>query len=167
VSWDEIVEGVGALRALLDDLGLDGFLKTTGGKGLHVVVPIRATLEWEQAKGFAKGVADVLVRTFPARFTATLSKTQRKGKIFIDYLRNAGGATAIAPYAIRARANAPVATPIAWRELANDVRFDHFNVRNIPERLSRMRGDPWATFGTNRQTITKAMFRRIGSKASA
>ncbi len=167
VSWSEIVEGVGALRALLDDVGLDAFLKTTGGKGLHVVVPIRATLEWEQAKGFAKGVADVLVRTFPARFTATLSKTQRKGKIFIDYLRNAEGATAIAPYAIRARANAPVATPIAWRELAKDVRFDHFNVRNIPERLSRMRGDPWATFGTTRQTITKAMFRRIGIKASA
>ena len=90
-----------------------------------------------QAKGFTKAVADLLVGTFPDRFIATLSKAQRKGKIFIDYLRNAEGATAIAPYAIRARAKAPVSTPIAWKELDTDVRFDHFNVRNVPERAAR------------------------------
>jgi bifunctional non-homologous end joining protein LigD len=162
VGWTKIVEAVTALRALLDDLGLEGFLKTTGGKGLHVFVPIRATLDWEEARGFTKAVADTLVNSFPDRFIATASKAQRKGKIFIDYLRNASGATAIAAYGIRARENAPVSTPIAWTDLGTDVRFDHFSVRNIPERLSGLREDPWATFGETRQTVTKAMFRRIG-----
>jgi len=161
VGWKEIVDGVGVLRTLLGDLGLEGFLKTTGGKGLHVVVPIRPTLDWKQAKGFTKAVADLLVDTFPDRFIATLSKAQRKGKIFIDYLRNAEGATAIAPYAIRARANAPVSTPIAWKELAGDVRFDHFNVRTVPERLRGLRQDPWASISETRQTITRAMFKRV------
>lgn len=161
VRWKEIVDAVGVLRALLDDLGLQGFLKTTGGKGLHVVVPIRPTLDWTQAKGFTKAIADLLVDTFPDRFIATLSKAQRKGKIFIDYLRNAEGATAIAPYAIRARANAPVSTPIAWKELASDVRFDHFNVGTVPGRLRGLRQDPWASIGETRQTITRAMFKRV------
>ncbi|HEV7412359.1 MAG TPA: non-homologous end-joining DNA ligase, partial [Casimicrobiaceae bacterium] len=161
VGWKEIVEAVGVLHTLLDDLGLEGFLKTTGGKGLHVVVPIRPTLDWTQAKGFTKAVADLLVGTFPDRFIATLSKAQRKGKIFIDYLRNAEGATAIAPYAIRARAKAPVSTPIAWKELDTDVRFDHFNVRNVPERLRGLRKDPWASVGETRQTVTRAMFKRV------
>ena len=123
VGWPDLVSAVQVTRALLDDLGLKGFLKTTGGKGLHIVVPIRPTIEWEVAKGFAKAVADMLVSTFPDRFTATLSKAQRKGKIFIDYLRNGQGATAVAPYSVRAREHAPVATPIAWEELAQDVRF--------------------------------------------
>ncbi len=162
VAWKEVVEAVTALRALLDDLGLEGFLKTTGGKGLHVVVPIRASLDWDEAKGFTRALADTLVRAAPDRFITTAAKAARKDRIFIDYLRNAIGATAIAPYGIRARENAPVATPIAWTELATDVRFDHFNVRNIPERLSRLRDDPWAKFETTRQTVTKAMLRRIG-----
>ena len=160
IRWKKIVEAVGLLRTLLDDLGLAGFLKTTGGKGLHVVVPIRPTLDWTQAKGFTKAVADLLVGTFPDRFVATLSKAQRKGKIFIDYLRNAEGATAIAPYAIRARANAPVSTPIAWTEIDADIRFDYFNVRNIPERLGS-RKDPWASMAETRQTVTRAMFKRV------
>jgi bifunctional non-homologous end joining protein LigD len=161
IRWKEIVEAVGLLRTLLDDLGLKGFLKTTGGKGLHVVVPIRPTLDWTQAKGFTKAVADLLVDTFPDRFIATLSKAQRKGKIFIDYLRNAEGATAIAPYAIRARAKAPVSTPIDWKELGTDVRFEYFNVRNVPERLRGLRKDPWASIGDIRQTVTRAMFKRV------
>ena len=102
----------------------------------------------------------MLVGTFPDRFIATLSKAQRKGKIFIDYLRNAEGATAIAPYAIRARANAPVSTPIAWTEIDADIRFDYFNVRNIPERLGS-RKDPWASMAETRQTVTRAMFKRV------
>ena len=162
VAWRELVDAVGVLHALLDDLGLTGFLKTTGGKGLHVVVPIRPTLTWDQGKGFAKAVADALVRAFPDRFVATASKTRRKGKIFIDYLRNAEGATAIAAYGIRARKNAPVATPIGWNELTRDVRFDYFNVSNVRERLAGMRRDPWAEFGATRQTVSRAMFKRVG-----
>ena len=162
VKWDELVAAVGVLRAILGDLGLTGFLKTTGGKGLHVVVPIRATLEWEQAKGFTRAIADLMARTFPDRFIAVMSKTRRKGKIFLDYLRNAAGATAIAPYSLRARANAPVATPIGWDELTEDVRFDHFNLRTIPSRLSAAKSDPWSDFLELRQSIGKAMFKRVG-----
>ena len=162
VSWDELVSAVGVLRTLLSDLGLTGFLKTTGGKGLHVVLPIRATLDWDQAKGFTKAVADLMARTFPDRFLAVMSKSRRKGKIFIDYLRNASGATAIAPYSLRARANAPVATPIGWDELSKDVRFDHFNLRTVPTRLSALKSDPWADFLELRQSISKAMFKRVG-----
>jgi bifunctional non-homologous end joining protein LigD len=159
-EWKELVTSVGLLRALLEEIKLVGFLKTTGGKGLHVVVPIRPTLDWDEAKSFTRAVADFLVHTFPDRFTATMAKEKRKGKIFIDYLRNAAGATAIAPYAVRARANAPVATPIDWSELERDVRFDHFNVRNVPERL-RVRPDPWAKFLETRQTITAEMRKRL------
>jgi len=162
VSWSELVSAVQVLRTLLDKVGLRGFLKTTGGKGLHVVLPIRATLEWPEAKAFTKSVADFLVSTFPDRFVATLSKAQRKGRIFIDYLRNAEGATAIAPYSVRARSNAPVAMPIAWEELRSDVRFDHFNVKNALARLTRMKKDPWADFFDVRQSITQAAIKKLG-----
>ena len=161
LPWKELVIAVGLLRSLLEEMKLVGFLKTTGGKGLHVVLPIRTTLTWDDAKGFSRAVAEFLVRTFPDRFIATVAKEKRKGRIFIDYLRNAEGATAIAPYAVRARANAPVSTPIAWSELERDVRFDHFNIRNIPQRLARMRSDPWAKFLATRQTITAAMRKRL------
>jgi bifunctional non-homologous end joining protein LigD len=162
VAWDEIVAAVGILRTLLGDLDLKGFLKTTGGKGLHIVVPVRATLSWDEAKGFSKAIADLMARTFPERFVAVMSKSRRKGKIFIDYLRNAEGATAIAAYSLRARKNAPVSTPIAWEELDQDVRFDHFNLRTVPARLTTLKSDPWLDFLETRQSITKAMFKRVG-----
>ena len=149
------------LHTLLDDLGLVSFLKTTGGKGLHVVVPIQPVTSWDDAKAFARGVADLMARTFPDRFTATAAKARRKGRIFLDYLRNASGATAIAPYAVRARAGAPVATPIGWNELSRDLRFDYFNVRTLPARLARMRSDPWEPFFKTRQSLTVAMRRRV------
>ena len=163
VDWSQITEAVGLLRTLLDEMGLVGFLKTTGGKGLHVVTPIRPTLDWERAKGFTKAVAELLTATFPDRFTATLSKSRRKGKIFVDYLRNTEGATAVCAYSPRARANAPVATPIAWEELREDVRFDHFNLRNVPKRVSGLRSDPWREFFALRQTVTAAMLKRVGA----
>ena len=161
VTWSHLVEGVQLLRTLLGELGLEGFLKTTGGKGLHIVVPIRPTLPWPRAKDFAKGVATFLARTFPLRFTATLAKDKRRGKIFIDYLRNADGATAVAPYSARARKHAPVATPIAWEELHTDVRFEHFNVRNVIERL-RIVPDPWSRYFEVRQGASGAMAKKIG-----
>jgi bifunctional non-homologous end joining protein LigD len=164
VGWDEVVAGVRLMKTLLDDVGLRGFLKTTGGKGMHVVVPIKPTLDWTQAKAFTKAVSELIVNTFPDRYLATMSKAQRKGKIFIDYLRNGEGATAIAPYSLRARANAPVSVPIAWEELDRDVRFAYFNATNVPDRLARLKKDPWADFFDHRQTVTKAMITRVGGK---
>jgi len=161
LPWETLVAGLQQLRTLLAEMHLDGFLKTTGGKGLHVVLPIRATLTWDDAKSFCKAVAELLVRTTPELFTATAAKDKREGKIFIDYLRNASGATAVAPYAVRAREHGPVATPIAWSELATDVRFDYFNIGNIAQRLNR-RTDPWADFLGTHQVITAKMRKRLG-----
>ncbi len=161
VPWNELVTAVTLLRTLLDEVGLRSFLKTTGGKGLHVVLPIRATLPWNDAKAFTRSVAELMVRTFPDRFVATITKAKRKGKILIDFFRNAEGATAVAPYAVRSRANAPVAMPIHWSELDRDVREDHFNLRNARERLASLADDPWRDFFTVRQSITAAIRKRF------
>jgi bifunctional non-homologous end joining protein LigD len=163
ISWETLVEGVHLLKTLLEELGLRTFIKTTGGKGLHVVLPIKPAFGWDETKQFTKSIAELLVRSFPDRFTSTVSKSKRTGKIFIDYLRNADGATAIAAYSLRARRNAPVATPIAWEELATEVRQDHFNIRNVPERLKTMKKDPWADFFDVKQSITKAMMKKVGA----
>ena len=162
LGWDSIVDGVSVLRKLLDTLGLISFVKTTGGKGLHVVVPIDPTRAWDQAKEFCKTIAELLVRTFPDRFTSKMTKSTREGRIFVDYLRNAENATAIAAYSARAKANAPVAMPIAWEQLKNDLRYAHFNVKNVPGLLRRRRNDPWAELANVHQQLTDAMLRQVG-----
>ena len=161
LPWDDVKSAALLMRGLLDDLGLRSFLKTTGGKGLHVVLPIAPTMDWDTAKAFVRDVASILVRTFPDRYTTTISKRARPGKILIDYYRNAHGATAIAPYGVRARAGAPVAAPIDWAELDGDIRFDHFSVRSLEKLLDR--DDPWKDFATTRQTITATLRRRVAS----
>ena len=167
VSWARITQAAKDLQTLLQKLGLTGFLKTTGGKGLHVVVPIKPTLSWPQAKEFTRSIAEMFVQAFPERYVATVSKAKRKGRIFIDYLRNSEGATAIAAYGIRSRENAPVSTPIAWEELSKDVRFDYFNVKTVPERLRRLRVDPWRDFEAKRREITDAKFKQVGALMSS
>ena len=162
LGWDRVVDAVKVLRKLLETLGLEGFLKTTGGKGLHVVVPIAPTRDWVQAKAFCKAVAELLVRTFPDRFTSNLKKSTRTGRIFVDYLRNAENATAIAPYSLRAKAHAPVAMPIGWDQLKQDLRFAHFNVNNVPALVRKRRRDPWAALPDVRQELTDAMLRQMG-----
>jgi bifunctional non-homologous end joining protein LigD len=162
LPWSSMVDAVELMRKFLDELGLAGFLKTTGGKGLHVVVPIRPTQTWETIKAFTKAISESFATTFPDRFTSIMSKDKRRGKIYIDYLRNAEGATAVAAWSARARENAPVATPIAWEELREDVRFGYFNVRNVPGRLARMRKDPWSDFFRISQSVTAAMIKRVG-----
>ena len=164
VPWKTLRQALGELRALLEDLGLTGFVKTTGGKGVHVVVPIAPTLDWKQAKAFSKAVADSMVATTPELYIATMSKSQRAGKIFIDYLRNARSATAVCAYSTRARAGAPVALPLRWDELRSDPREDHFNIRNVPARLSRLRKDPWEGYESGRRPITAVMRKRLSLK---
>ncbi len=163
LPWEKVADAARLVRSLLDEIGLRGFLKTTGGKGLHVVAPVRPLQPWDAAKAFTKSVAELLARTFPDRFTANMSKAARRGKIYIDYLRNAEGATAIAAYAARARANAPVSTPVGWEELAEDIRFDRFTIRNLPQRLTRRKKDPWAEFFSMSQAVTAHMVKRVTS----
>jgi bifunctional non-homologous end joining protein LigD len=125
-------------------------------------VPIKPTLGWDAVKGFTKAVADLMVRTFPDRYIATATKRAREGKIFVDWMRNAEGATAVAPFSLRAKANAPVAMPIDWDELESDVRFDFFNAKNVPALIAKRKGDPWQAFFATRQSITAQMMRRVG-----
>jgi bifunctional non-homologous end joining protein LigD len=164
VEWEALRQAALLVKTLLENIGLAPFLKTTGGKGLHVVVPILPGVGWERVKGFSKAVAELLERTFPDRFTAKLLKISRRGKIFIDYLRNGEGATAVAAYSTRARANAPVSAPVAWNELSADLRFDHFNVGNMPKRLKKVKTDPWQHIADASVALTPATMARVGFK---
>jgi len=164
LPWEELRRAVLVVKALMENLGLVPFLRTTGGKGLHVVVAIVPSYGWEDIKGFTKAIAELLERTFPDRFTSKLLKVSRRNRVFIDYLRNAEGATAIAPYSLRARAGAPVSTPLAWEELDADVRHAHFNARNVPERVRTLAHDPWADVDRSAATLTPALMARVGYK---
>jgi bifunctional non-homologous end joining protein LigD len=165
LGWDRVVEGALKVRSLLEELGLQTFLKTTGGKGLHVCVPLVRRDEWDEVKAFTKALVERIVSEEPSRYTSKLPKASRKGKIFIDYLRNGRGATSIGAYSTRARPNAPVSTPLFWEELETDVRGNTYTVRNLPERLEGLEADPWASFLKVRQSITAAMKKAVGMKA--
>jgi bifunctional non-homologous end joining protein LigD len=162
LSWGRVVEGAYRVRDFLDELGLQSFLKTTGGKGLHVVIPLVRRDEWDEVKAFTKAVAEKVVASEPGRYTANMSKASRKGKVFIDYLRNGRGATSICAYSTRARKGATVSTPLFWEELETDVRGNSFDVRNLFERLEGLRSDPWAELSKVRQSITVAMKKAVG-----
>jgi bifunctional non-homologous end joining protein LigD len=162
LPWDRLVEAVQLIKTLLEEIGLRGFLKTTGGKGLHVVVPIKRTQPWVVVKNFTKAIADLFVATFPDRFTAKVSKATRHGKIFIDYLRNDEGSTAIAPYSTRARNDAPVAVPVAWDELSSDIRFTYFNIKSVVARMQKLKTDPWEGFFESDQSINAKILQKVG-----
>jgi bifunctional non-homologous end joining protein LigD len=161
VQWSEVVTAARQVRSLLEELGLESFVKTTGGKGLHVVIPIQRRTNWDDAKAFCRGVADFMVAAAPKQYIAKMSKAARKGKIFIDYLRNDQGATAVAPYSTRNRPGAPVSVPITWDELSPRLKSDQFNVHNLADRLAKLKRDPWAEIKTTKQSITAAMVRQI------
>ncbi len=161
VGWDAVADAARTLHAFLAELGLESFLKTTGGKGLHVVVPLDRKQEWEEVKDFSHAISLRLVEADPKRYLAVASKAQRKGKIFVDWLRNARGATAVAAYSTRARPGAPVATPVAWSELDGSLRSDTYTVVNLEERLRKRRRDPWEEFFHVRQGLARAS-RRLG-----
>ena len=126
--------------------GFACFLKTSGGKGLHVVSPVKPSAGWDELKAFAKAIADSMAGDSPDRFVATVTKSKRRGKILIDYLRNGRGATAVAPYSTRARAGAPVSMPLAWEELSGEIGPAYFTVPNSPGRLANLGSDPWQDF---------------------
>ena len=136
-------------------LGLESFVKTSGGKGLHVVVPLRPKASWDEAKAFAAGVASAMTKASPALYTDTMAKRARTGRIFIDYLRNGRGATAVAAYSTRARAGAPVSTPLAWKELPTIRSGNQYRIGNLAARLSHLQDDPWSDFGNVDQVISK------------
>ncbi|WHZ25753.1 MAG: ATP-dependent DNA ligase clustered with Ku protein, LigD [Nitrospira sp.] len=161
VPWHEAVEAARLIRTLLAELSLAPFVKTTGGKGLHVVVPLERRHSWDEVKQFARSLAGHMVHTFPARFTDNMSKRTRKGKVYLDYLRNGRGATAVAAYSTRAKPRAPISVPLTWDECSPELRSDRFTLHNIEERLSRLTQDPWAEYATVHQHLTANMTRRL------
>jgi bifunctional non-homologous end joining protein LigD len=154
--WKNVVDAARAVRQRLEDLGLEIFLRTSGGKGLHVVAPLSRRNTWDQLKEFAHALADDMVRQAPERLIATMSKAKRRGKVYVDYLRNQRGATAIASYSSRARTGAPVAMPLAWEELSTRTKPDGYSVISVPKRL-KTAADPWNGFFAVRQSITQSM----------
>ncbi len=151
VAWSMVVEAAFALRDKLKGFRLESFPKSTGSKGLHIVVPLRPKDGWERVKAFSKAVAESLALEKPDRYTARLGKAQRRGKIFIDYLRNNRGATAVAAYSTRAKNGAPIATPLSWKELAELPGPDFYTIDNIEPRLRGI--DPWRRFQNLRQSL--------------
>jgi bifunctional non-homologous end joining protein LigD len=154
VGWDAVVQGAVDVRDHLQGLDLESFVKTSGGKGLHVVVPIRPTASWDDAKAFAAGVAAAMTKASPALYTDTMAKRARTGRIFIDYLRNGRGATTVAAYSTRARTGAPVSTPVSWDELPSIRSGAQYRVGNLASRLSHLDGDPWNGFDRVDQELT-------------
>jgi bifunctional non-homologous end joining protein LigD len=152
VPWAGVVDAARLLQRVLKAVGLESFVKTSGGKGLHVVAPI-APAAWAETGAFTRAVAEDLARREPRRFTATMSKAARPGRIYIDYLRNRRAATTVAAYSPRARAGAPVSLPLAWEELSARVPPDRWTIANVPKRLAGMRRDPWARYWTLSQAL--------------
>ena len=162
VEWKQVVEGAKEARDRLETVGLATYLRLSGGKGLHIVVPLARRNTWDELKQFAKSLADQMTHDAPDRYIATMSKAKRRGKVYVDYLRNQRGATAIASYSTRARAGAPVATPLAWKELTARIQPDKYNIRNLPARLEKLKADPWDGFFAARQSITNKMMTAFG-----
>jgi bifunctional non-homologous end joining protein LigD len=155
LAFADIVSAAQELRAMLDSIELRSFLKTTGGKGLHLVVPIARRYDWQEVKGFAKRVAEKLAKEKPERYLIRMSKAERRGRILIDYLRNDPTSTAVAPYSTRSREGAPVATPLAWEELSDKLDPTSFNVRTVPGRVAGLRADPWKDIGSIKQSLPR------------
>jgi bifunctional non-homologous end joining protein LigD len=143
VPWEHVIEAVLEVRGRLSHLGLQSFVKTTGGKGLHVLFPLTPKANWDQVKAFAQSMSEAMAADRPERYTANMAKRLRPGRIYVDYLRNGMGATAVAAYSTRARPGAAVSVPLSWDELGREIRSDHFTVDNLPRRLGFLDSDPW------------------------
>jgi bifunctional non-homologous end joining protein LigD len=155
--WERVQEAATLVRHLLQELGLQSWLKTSGGKGLHVVVPLTPRDDWDTAKAFAQAAVQHLARVIPQRFTAKMGAANRVGKLFVDYLRNNHGATTAAAFSARSRPGLGVSMPIAWDDLAALKRSDQWSVRMAREHLSFQTVDPWADYWMCKQTLTAAL----------
>ncbi len=162
LPWTAVVEGARLMKLLLDELDLKSFLKTSGGKGLHLIVPLARRHDWDEVGAFSATLAQHLARTLPRHFGAKMGARNRVGKIFVDYLRNQRQASTVAPFSARARPGLPVATPIAWDELAQLSGAAMWTVASLPQRLARQERDPWRDYAGTRQRLTAAMKKKLG-----
>jgi bifunctional non-homologous end joining protein LigD len=166
VGWPQVIDGAREARERLKAMGLTSFVKTTGGKGLHVVLPLQPKAGWDEVKTFARELAEAMERDSPAKYVSTSVKKARHGKIYVDYLRNGRGATAISAYSTRARPGAPIAVPLTWEELSPAIKPNRFTVANLPARLNRLRKDPWQELFKIKQTLPAKSSRSVARKPS-
>ena len=152
-GWDEVAAAAHDVRARLEALGLQSFCRTTGGKGLHVVVPLTPASGWDAVRPWCQAFARLMEAERPELYLSTLPKVKRKGKILVDWLRNGMGATAVASFSPRARPGATVAVPVAWDEVRDALDPAAFTLRTVPARIKGLKRDPWEGFGTVRQTL--------------
>jgi bifunctional non-homologous end joining protein LigD len=155
VGWSAMVAAARDVRERLAALQLESFVKLSGGKGLHVVLPIEGA-DWDSAKAFAQALALTMAVEQPERYVAKITKSLRKGKIFVDYLRNSLEQTSVAAYSSRARAGAPVSVPVSWQELGRTTSADQYSVLDLMKRLRRLKQDPWEGIGRTRQNLPDA-----------
>ena len=167
LDWREVVDAAYELRDALAALGLVPFVRTTGGKGLHVVVALERRHAWPAVKGFALAFVKAMVARAPRRYTANSSKQARRGRIYIDYLRNGRGATAVGSYSLRARAGVPAATPVTWSELADIEDPLDLNLWSVPERLATLATDPLGRLAAGRPGAHPRRRTRPGDQAGA
>ena len=155
VEWDQVVASAKLVRRMLETLGLESFAKTTGGRGIHVVVPLEPRQDWQACLGLARAFAEAMVRHDPKLYTTNFGKSGRERQILVDYLRNNRTNTSVAAFSTRARPGAPVSTPIAWSELTAKLDPAAFTLLSVPGRLARQRKDPWADSFRTRQRFSK------------
>lgn len=163
LPWKSMLEAAQLVLSVLDELGLTAYIKTSGGKGLHLIVPLARRDGWDTVKAFAKAIALFMTQQLPERFTATSGPKNRIGKIFIDYLRNGRGASTVAAYSVRARPGLPVSVPISRDELDSLRSAQQWNVTNLQARLNSLKADPWAGYA-NRQRLSKKMWQKLGAQ---
>lgn len=161
LPWKSMVDATRLTLAVLDELGLETFLKTSGGKGIHLIIPLARRDDWATVKEFAKAIAQFMARQLPDRFVARMGPKNRVGRIFVDYLRNQRGASTVAAYSVRARPGLPVSVPISRDELTHLSSAAQWHVGNLRRRLAALKSDPWAEYA-NQQRITRAMWKRLG-----
>ncbi len=163
VTWRQVVAAARLVRSVLDTLGLRSFVKTTGGRGLHVVVPLQPRLDWNACLEFARQVAAAIVRDDPSLYTMSFPKAGRERKLLVDYLRNNRTNTSVAAFSTRARPAAPVSLPLAWDELSPRDPPDRFTITSVPRRLARLRADPWRDYWTLEQSVTSAAMKAVAA----
>jgi len=165
LPWSSMVEATDMTLDLLDELGLKAFLKSSGGRGMHVIVPIDRRHSWVFANAFARGVTTRLAAEAPERIVAKMGPKNRVGKIFVDYLRNQRGASTVAAYSVRARPGLSVSVPIGRDELEQIGGADRWNILNLHERLQQLATDPWADYASTRQSISARLLTSLGVSA--
>ena len=161
VTWPQVVKAARAVRAVLEALDLASFVKTTGGRGLHVVVPMVPHADWTECLAFSRGLSEALERTRPELYTTEFARAGRSRKILLDYMRNNRTNTSIAAYSTRARPGAPISVPLRWDELKTSLRPSSLSVATLPRRLDRLTADPWKEYWSCRQKLTITRIRAV------